>query len=167
MIRVNDSIHPKEKKKIYAKPRTATLLSLVIPGAGQVYNRKYWKVPIIYAGLGGFGYWFYTENNNYNYFAQNLRYEYDDNPETINISGLTGDALSEYKSEHKKNRDRAFIGLTVFYVLNIIDANVDAHLTTFDVSDDLSLNIQPWSGCGFVPGGRNGNFGISFKLTMK
>jgi hypothetical protein len=168
VIRVYDSIPKLEKKKVYAKPRTATILSAILPGAGQVYNRKIWKVPIIYAGLGGFGYWFSRENSSYNFYAKNLKYEYDDNPETLNTSGFTGDALAVYKAEHKRYRDLSFIGLTVIYVLNIIDANVDAHLRTFDVSDDLSLRIEPWPGSVYGYGEKNNlNIGISFKLRIR
>lgn len=143
---VNDSATVKtDKKKLYAKPRIATILSIVLPGAGQAYNKKYWKIPIIYAGLGGFGYMFVQNNTQYNYYRKNLIAEYDDDPETLNTSIYSGDQLIVQKAQYRKLRDFGVIGIGAFYLLNIVDANVDAHLTTFDVSDDLSLNIAPWN----------------------
>jgi hypothetical protein len=145
IIRLNDSIPVKHnKKKVYAGPRIASVLSMVVPGLGQAYNRKYWKIPIVYAGLGGFGYMFSYYNGIYSDISKNLRYEYDDNSETANNSGYTGEQLQDLKIVPRKRRDLAIIGLSVMYVLNIVDANVDAHLKTFDVSDDLSIQVNPW-----------------------
>lgn len=131
-------------KKLYSGPRKATILSAILPGAGQVYNKKYWKVPIIYAGLGGFGYMFYVNNSEYNNFRQAVRAAYDDDPNTTYDTRYTPDDLQTLKLFYRKNRDISIFGMGAFYLINIIDANVDAHLKTFDVSDDLSFNVSPW-----------------------
>jgi hypothetical protein len=132
------------KKKIYSVPRRATLMSALLPGLGQVYNRKAWKVPIIYAGLGGFGYMFIVNNNEYRYYRKNLIAVYDEDPTTVNTSGYSGDQLRLLKVQYRRYRDIGIIGMSLIYIFNIIDANVDGHLKTFDVSDDLSLHIDAW-----------------------
>jgi hypothetical protein len=140
------------KKLVYREARKAAIMSAVIPGLGQIYNRKYWKFPIVYAGLGGFGYLFYTNQKQFEYYGTNLRAEYDDDATTINESGYSGDALLELKGDARKNRDLGVLGMAIIYALNIVDANVDAHLRTFDVSDDLSLNIKPHNTLSWLPG---------------
>lgn len=137
-----------KNKRIYARPRRASIMSAVIPGLGQVYNRKYWKVPVIYAGLGAFGWIFKQNNDQYQFYRRNLRAVYDDDPNTKNETHYSPDQLQSQKVYYKRYRDLAAIGMGAIYLLNIIDANVDAHLRTFDVSDDLSLRAGPW----FVPG---------------
>jgi hypothetical protein len=156
------------KKLVYRRARTAAIMSAVIPGAGQIYNGKYWKFPIVYAGLGGFGYLFYINQKQFDYYSTNLRAEYDEDPSTVNATDYDGEALLELKSDARKNRDLGFIGITIIYVLNIIDANVDAHLKTFDVSDDLSLRIKPINTIGILPG-NNLSFqtGLSVQFNYK
>lgn len=164
----DSSIRKLDKKKIYSSSRKATILSAILPGAGQVYNKKYWKLPIIYAGLGGFGYMFAFYNGQYNVARKYLKAEYDGDSTTVNNTGLSGDQLLVYKTKYRKFRDISVIGLAAVYVLNIIDANVDAHLKTFDVSDDLSLQIKPWEEVySFSNGNTNFAAGISIKLKFK
>ena len=134
------------RKHIYKGPRTASILSAVIPGAGQVYNRKYWKVPVIYAALGGLGYLFYVHNDDYNYFRRNLAAIHDKNEATENVTPYSSDQLVLLKRDSRKLRDLSIVGLAAVYLLNIMDANVDAHLKTFDVIDDLSLRLRPFGG---------------------
>lgn len=155
------------KKKLYSEPRKAAILSAILPGLGQVYNRKYWKVPIIYAGLGGFGYMFYFNNSQYNDYRKQVRAAYDNDPATLYDTRYSPDQLQTLKLYYRKYRDIAIIGLGVIYLVNIIDANVDAHLKTFDVSDNLSMNIEPWykvvnNGHAF-----GSATGITFKLYIK
>jgi hypothetical protein len=152
-----------DKNRIYSRARKATILSAVLPGAGQVYNRKYWKVPIIYAGLAGFGYMFYFNNTEYQYFSTNLSAENDKDPHTVNKSGYSSEQLIDLKRDYKRLRDLAIIGGAAVYLLNLIDANVDAHLATFDVSDDLSLKLSP---CTFLSGTRM-SAGLSIKIKYR
>jgi len=153
--------------EIVHSPRKATILSAILPGAGQAYNKKYWKIPIIYAGFAGLGYFIHWNNNNY----QIMKLAYndvtdneagepfgEDDPtnsytklrgyEYYNLSDAT--ALSNFKTNvskqqdyYRRNRDLLVIGTFVFYGLNIIDANVDANFFDFDMSDDLTFNWQP------------------------
>ncbi|MCD6018625.1 MAG: hypothetical protein K0S53_1746 [Bacteroidetes bacterium] len=142
-----DSIQSKRavRKAIYGDARKATIMSAVFPGLGQIYNRKYWKAPVIYAALGGLGYWGVNNHIQYKYFSNNLRYEYDDDPGTVNLTGYNSAQLIEQKKYHQKYRDIAVMLGILVYLVNVIDANVDAHLKTFDVSDDLSLQLNPYS----------------------
>jgi hypothetical protein len=153
----------KDKKAVYSQARKASLLSTVLPGAGQIYNKKYWKTPLIYAAFGGLGYFFVSNNNQYNYFRKNLIAEYDENPDTHNNSGFSGSQLQTQKLYYRRFRDFAAIGIGAVYIFNIIDANVDAHLKSFDVSDDLSLKVSPWNTY------RNGKMasGISLKINFR
>ncbi len=133
------------KKSTYREARKATIMSAILPGLGQVYNRRWWKVPIVYAGLGGFGYLFYTNQLEYAKYSKYLKAENDNDPTTINETKYSSDQLLVIKTGYRKNRDLGFIGMSIIYVFNLVDANVDAHLRTFDVSDDLTLQIKPYS----------------------
>jgi hypothetical protein len=157
----------KNKKAIYGNARKATLMSAILPGLGQVYNRKWWKVPIVYAGLGGFGYLFYYNQSRFTYYSKNLRAEFDDDSSTLNETGYSGDQLSVLKNDHRKYRDLGVIGFVAIYALNIIDANVDAHLKTFDVSDDLSLKIRPYSNFYCTQNSFGIQSGLSLSLSFK
>ncbi len=153
------------KNQIYKGPRKATILSAVLPGLGQVYNKKYWKVPIVYAGLGAFIYMFHTNNEQYHFYRNGLlKVVRDTSIKTVN--GLSQDQLQTQKLYYKKYRDFSVIGIAAVYLLNIIDANVDAHLKSFDVSDDLSIEFKPWiNNYGLI--GSNISGGLTIKLKFK
>jgi hypothetical protein len=129
-------------KTIYRAPRRASIMSAILPGLGQAYNRKYWKIPVIYGGIGAFTYLFIVNHQEYRYYRDNLRAIHDGDPATINNSLYGSYELQQLKQSYKRTRDFGGIGIAIIYVLNIIDANVDGHLKTFDVSDDLSLNLR-------------------------
>jgi hypothetical protein len=165
---IGDSTAPKlSKKELYLKPRIATVLSVVLPGAGQAYNRKFWKIPLIYAALGGGGYWFYTSNTSYNKYRSAQIYSLGKGAGYATVDNQVQDSgqLQENKLQARKNRDRAIIVLSIVYILNIIDANVDAHLRTFDVSDDLSIHVDPWQTWGM--GNKKIISGLSLKINFK
>lgn len=125
--------------------RKATVLSAILPGAGQVYNRKAWKVPIIYAGFAGLGYLFRQNQKNYTAFEDALLARYDNDPTTTDpyIDIYTEDNLRTLSDFYRRNRDLSFIGITLLYVLNIVDAHVDAHLFRFSTDDNLSVVCTP------------------------
>ena len=157
-----------EKKAIYSNARKASIMSAFLPGLGQAYNKKYWKIPIVYAGLGGFGYMFLTNNKQYNLYRTNVRAYYDEDSTTIpSLTNFSGDQLQTQKLYYRKFRDFAAIGFSIVYLINIIDANVDAHLRSFDVSDDVSLQIDPWQNTYKTSSGYRMATGLSFKLTFK
>lgn len=140
-IIVEEEESAKDKKP--HSPRTAIILSAVLPGLGQAYNKKYWKIPIVYAGLG-VGVYFLQDNiREVKTFKQHYRNATDDDPNTINTSGFNQAGLQEKINQHKKWRDYSYLGLAAVYLLNLLDANVDAHLFNFDVSEDLSMSVTP------------------------
>ena len=146
-----DSVQ-KESKKLEIKksntfnnPKKAGLLSLVIPGAGQIYNKRYVKAPIVWAVLGSFGY-FYIQNNSEYQKARTSFVSLIDTISSNNIpyNGSTNLAeVTAFKNNYRSNRDLFLILGVVFYGLQIVDAVVDAHLMEFNVNDNLSLLIQP------------------------
>ncbi len=139
-------------------PKKATIYSAILPGLGQAYNKKYWKIPIIYAGFGTIGYYIHWNNDNYNVLkiAYNDLTDGDDStnsyldlkPDWIDLDDQTDyntfeSGLSDQQDYYRRNRDLLIICMVGFYGLNIIDASVDAHLFDFDISDDLTFNWQP------------------------
>ncbi|CAN5362585.1 hypothetical protein BH09BAC1_BH09BAC1_29660 [soil metagenome] len=127
-------------------PRKAALFSAALPGLGQIYNRKYWKLPIVYGGFAGLGYAVGFNHSNFRTYSNAFRIVANDTAiGSYRIDGRTYSEgqLRELKNYYKRNRDMFIIFTGVLYVLNIIDATVDAHLFDFDVSDDLSMHIEP------------------------
>jgi len=125
-------------------PKRATIYSAILPGAGQVYNKKYWKVPIIYAGFGIAGYFLNDNLRNLDFFKTNLIYALDDDPLTIPDPRFNTETLRAQVNRFKSQRDWSYVSMGIIYALNIIDANVDAHLAHFDVGKDLSLEVHPF-----------------------
>ncbi|MEO6303898.1 MAG: DUF5683 domain-containing protein [Bacteroidia bacterium] len=157
-----------QKKATYSVARRASILSAIVPGLGQAYNKKYWKIPIIYAGIGGFGYMFLSNNKQYNLYRTNVRAYYDEDSTTMPaLTQYSGDQLQTLKLQYRKYRDFAIIGFSIIYLINIVDANVDAHLRTFDVSDDLSIHIDPWQSTYRTAAGYKMATGLSIKLNFK
>jgi hypothetical protein len=124
-------------------PRKATIYSAIIPGAGQIYNRKYWKLPIVYGGLGACIYFIDRNTKKFNIYKQGLIADKDGDPATINTTGYSAFQLDELQDTYRNWKDLSWIVCAGVYVLQILDANVDAHLRYFDVSKDLSLFILP------------------------
>ncbi len=128
-------------------PNKATFYSAILPGLGQVYNQKYWKVPIIYAGFGSLIY--YTNYNNFVYnkykYAYNIQLRIDNGEIGLehDYPGASADNLKRAKDTWRRYRDLAIISIGVLYVLQILDADVDANLFDYDISEDLSMKIEP------------------------
>lgn len=122
-------------------PHKATIYSALIPGLGQIYNKKYWKLPIIYGLTGVFIYAFDFNNDNYNKYKNAYADITSGKIETF--QGFTEYQVSYLKDAYRRNRDLNVIVLAGIYLLNIVDATVDAHLFNYDISEDLSLNVQP------------------------
>ncbi|MDY0216742.1 MAG: DUF5683 domain-containing protein [Bacteroidales bacterium] len=128
-------------------PKKAAIYSAVLPGLGQVYNQKYWKIPIVYAGLGGSAYFFYANNKEYQVFRKELQARFLNETENLNpkFANYSESNLVSLKNYYQRNRELSILVAVVVYALNILDASVDAHLFSFDVSDDLSFSIQPFT----------------------
>lgn len=136
-------------------PKTAAILSLILPGAGQIYNGSWWKTPIIYGGFAGLGYGLYfyqdyyksykTAYNNYRdpYLEQGLVPPADTVLTVRGESGYSPINVQQGRDYYRKYRDLCIIGIGVWYLVNILEAYVEAHLFKFDVSDDLTIQWKP------------------------
>lgn len=126
-------------------PTKATLFSTFLPGLGQAYNKKYWKIPIIYAGLGTTMYFGVTNHNSFKKFKSAYAIRIDGDVNTVDeFEGvLTEDGLLANMDYHQRNRDLSYIIAGLFYVFNIVDAAVDAHLFSFPKNDNLSFRFVP------------------------
>ena len=159
------------KKRVHS-PQRATIYSAIVPGLGQVYNRKYWKVPIVYAAIGIPTYLFFYNKSYYNKtrYALSIVANGRTSPDSLakvdpqlrplvaqNASG----SLLAYRNEFRRDMDYSVLVTLLMWGLNIVDATVDGHLKGFDVSDELSLKIKP----ALVPGSTVP--GVSFVLNFK
>ena len=124
-------------------PKKAGLYSAIIPGSGQFYTKKYWKIPIIYAGLITSAYYIKESNDSYQLYRNTyLNRIQGDNSD--NFQGQYSDAdLTTLTNYYRRNREISILCFLGTYILNIVDASVSAHLFNYDISDDLSLHIQP------------------------
>jgi hypothetical protein len=123
-------------------PAKAAFYSAVLPGLGQAYNKKYWKIPLFYVGLGA-GLYYYTWNDKkYNEFRNEYKRRLDgtfDQEHPI-YGGLDNDRLIRAQQFHQRNRDLSLLITVGIYILNIVDANVDAHLLQFNVNENLYIS---------------------------
>ncbi|MCB0396074.1 MAG: hypothetical protein KDD36_05450 [Flavobacteriales bacterium] len=146
-------------------PRKAAIFSAVLPGLGQAYNRKYWKIPIVYGGLTGM--YFLTRYNHSQYKLYRDEYvarvNQNVSAQDPELSLIPDDGLLAAQDNFRRYRDLDIIVMGLIYGLNIIDATVDAHLYTFDVSDDLSLRWQP----SFIPSYGSGFKPLGMALTLR
>ena len=138
-------------------PQRALWLALVLPGGGQIYNRKYWKLPIVYGGFVGCAYAMSWNNQMFHDYSQAYMDIMDDDPNTqsynqfLHLGAKIDDSnIQQYQTLFKKRKDRyrrwrdmSFFVLVGVYALSVIDAYVDASLSEFDISNDLSLRVQP------------------------
>ena len=124
-------------------PQKAGLYSAIIPGAGQVYTKKYWKVPIIYAGLISSAYYIKESNDSYQLYKSTYLNRLNNNNSDEFQGQYSNADLITLANHHRRNREISILFFVGTYILNIVDASVSAHLFNYDVSDDLSLHIQP------------------------
>ena len=144
LIAKNDSVVMQKKHE----PKKATLYSAVLPGLGQAYNKKYWKMPIVYAGIGTIAY--FLDMNSDGYKTYRLAYDYktgintDVSDEIISIARrYSNENLIKIRDSYRRNVELSWIVMALWYGLNIVDATVDAHFFEYDIGDDLSLKIEP------------------------
>jgi hypothetical protein len=161
--KVADTV-PKVKHP-YPDPKVAMLSSIIVPGLGQFYNKRWWKVGIIYAGLGTCAYFAVTNQQQYAKYHQ-LLVNSDKgipNPDpTTNV--YTASDLFTIENYYGRNRDISYIAAAFIYILNIVDANVDAQLHNFDVSDNISFRFKPQF---YVDMSGRSNFQPVFCLTKR
>lgn len=130
------------------EPRKATIRSAIAPGWGQIYNKKYWKLPLVWGALGTTaGIYFYNVKY-YRSLKQAYIYRSDSNPANDilvdeEFRNLSAEAIRSYRNSFRQSVDYSVLFFILFWGLNVVDATVDAHLKAFDVSDDLSLQLKP------------------------
>ena len=139
-------------------PKRALWLALVIPGGGQIYNRKYWKLPLVYGGFIGCMYAMSWNNTMYKDYSQAYIDLMDNDPSTQSYNQFLHlgmkitteadkkryqDIFRKRKDKYRRWRDLSFFVMLGVYALSVIDAYVDAELSVFDISDDLSLRVEP------------------------
>lgn len=147
-------------------PKVATLRSAILPGWGQVYNRKYWKIPIIYGALGTTAGIFFYNLKIYKLLRKAVQLRSDtitsnDNQVDPQFLALSTESIRSYRNEYRQNIDYSVLFFLIFWGLNVVDATVDAHLKAFDVSPDISMKIRP--GLNSI----NNGPGISFVFFLK
>lgn len=178
-----------EKPAFQAVPMTATMLAVALPGLGQIYNRKYVKVPFVYAGFGAMIYFIGFNSSNYNKYMKAYQDFTDDIKETTSyldvipdnidqstydpvwyptsydpaITSNLEDAMIRQIDYYRKYRDLSYIGIAAWYLITILDANVDASLYNFDISNNLDLALFP--GPVQLPGGYIAA-GVNVSLTI-
>lgn len=163
------------------------MLAVALPGMGQVYNRKYWKIPLVYAGFGSLVYAVGFNTSEYAKFMKAYQDLTDDIPQTnsyLKIRGLENvdpvvfdkikspqsysyykDQMLRYVDQYKRFRDLSYIGIGVWYLVSILDANVDASLFNYDVTENLDIAVKPVqvpAPGGFLVAGIN----VSLKLNF-
>ena len=152
-------------------PKKAAIRSAILPGLGQIYNKKYWKVPIIYGALGISGAVLAYNLTNYRALKVAYRAKYNATlspPDSSEWSKIRPDlvpidmnALRSYRDEFRRNIDYSILAIMLLWGLNVVDATVDAHLKAFDVNPDLSLQFK------FGPSQMAGTTGVSLVLAFK
>jgi hypothetical protein len=147
----------------FHSPKKAAWMSAVLPGLGQIYNRKYWKLPIIYGGFAVAGYLGYSYYNRYQLYNETYRVRMGLSADgTDHFPGRSDAFVLEFRNYYRRNFELTCVVGGILYLLNVIDASVDAHLFSFDVSEDLSMKIHP----GFTPSAPDIPLAAGFRLSF-
>lgn len=163
-------------------PRRATLYSTFFPGLGQIYNRKYWKVPIVWGAVGIPAYLYFDNRNWYRkcQFAISVIDTYlplgkpvpADSLKMVDpklqpfVTNNDDNSLRSYRNQYRKNQDYSVLFFILFWGLNIVDATVDAHLMSFDVGNELSFRLNQPSGDAMVRGPMGPGMGLSLLVDF-
>ena len=172
-VKAADSISKKADKDTashkWSPARKAAILSAILPGAGQAYNKKYWKMPIVYGALAIPVYtfadnlkWFQRTRYAYNVLARRDTGNYKNVYPPLQPFVEAGDqsGLQNYRAEFRKNVDYSVLAFLILWGLNVVDAAVDGHLKNFNVTDDLSIQFKP----GFSPMSNTAGLSLVFDI---
>lgn len=129
------------KKDVHPHPGRATLYSILLPGLGQAYNGEYWKIPIYYGCLIGSVHYLYTNDVNYKRFKR--IHNEATNPDIEYTGTISAETALWYRNVYRRYRDYSIVATALFYLLQVIDANVFAYMHDFEVSDDISMKVEP------------------------
>ncbi len=175
-IILQDSLIEKRKPINPLAPSKAAFYSAILPGLGQIYNKRYWKVPIVYAALGtGISIYLFNDDKYVRFrsaFKSRLAGFNDDefwnfrNPggPTPATPDLPTTALQDGQERYQRDRDLSLLVTIIIYALNVVDANVDAHLKQFNVDEDLGLDVQPF--LEVDPITNKPNYGMAFVINF-
>ena len=164
IVRVDSIVREPAPDTSSRDPRKAALYSAMLPGLGQFYNERYWKIPIVYAGFGTFIYFIDRNSRYYKDLKQKLM---DPDYEMKYFQGdFTEDQLTRGKDLYKRWRDMSIIGTAGFYVFQIIDATVDAYLFNWDVGEDISFRVEPSNAPPLNPLYPLNSFGLSACISF-
>ncbi len=151
---VQDTKPPEKKKKRFRffghrknpNPKKALILGLVIPGAGQIYNQRYWKLPLVYGAYAGMIYLVDYNTDQYRFVRDEYIKRVDNDPETVDIFAefsWTEQEIRALRDSYNKNKELSYIGLFAVHILASLEGYIDAHLIDFQVTEDLSLRLSP------------------------
>jgi hypothetical protein len=150
-----------KKKNTFFTPKKTAMYTAIVPGLGQIINKQYWKLPIIYGGLGVAGYFIITNTNEYNSFRKIYAGRLNNDPVALSTNpNMSLEEIKFYQDQAKSNLDMTVLFTVLGYGLQIMDALVFAHLKGFDVSEDISMKVGP----SFKV---NGAVGIGLVLNFK
>ena len=154
-------------KKDYPIPKRAMLLSFAIPGAGQAYNKKWWKIPIAIGGTATAVYYVIQNTQDYRFLRDQLRLRYDDTlpiVEDVRLASWTNEDIMNERDRRNKWKESSYIALILIQALGGVDAFVDAHMYRYKINEDLSMKIKPSmeSTTGFGPAV---GLGLSFQFN--
>jgi hypothetical protein len=177
----------KTKKSLKLSSMKATMLSAAFPGSGQIYNRKYWKIPVVYAGFASLGYAVVFNTTHYNDYTKAyqdftdkvpatdsylalirgldpVKYDPVLNPSTYNVSdeAWVKDGLMRQIDYFKRYRDLSYMGIAAWYIISILDANVDASLADYDIGENINLTFAPVQ----IPGYYYAGIGLNISLRI-
>lgn len=156
-----DSITEISRESIAIKPIKVSFYSAILPGLGQAYNKKYWKIPIVYGALGTSTYYYIYNNNRYQEYRTAFKLHKLGQGESSQYPTLSLDVLQQAQEYHKKDRDLSMMVTIGLYFLQIIEASVDAHLQYHNI--DNKLGFSP----GLVQEPISGNTGLAISLTYR
>jgi len=143
-VKVKDTIKPSSDEFNMLSPAKAAFYSAVLPGLGQAYNKKYWKIPIVYGALGSGIYFYESNNTNFNRARTAFKLRINEKPDEFDgLNGnifLSKDALISAQKSYKKDRDLSLLVTIGLYVLQIVEASVNAHLLQHNVDSNLSIS---------------------------
>lgn len=145
-VKIQDTIKPSSDNFKPLSPARAAFYSAVLPGLGQAFNKKYWKIPIVYGALGSGVYFYHSNNNNFNRARTAYKLRINEKPDEFDgLNGnilLSTDALISAQKSYKKDRDLSLLVTVGLYILQIVEASVNAHLLQHNVDSNLSVTPQ-------------------------
>lgn len=144
----SDSLQQLKRKnwftRDYPSPKKAAILSMAIPGGGQIYNKRWWKLPLVYGAVVGMGLTIDYNQSNYRRLRDALELKRDTMEHEFSGTSIDNErALRSLRDEFDKNTQMAYVGMFIVYTLQALEAFVDAHLKSFNVDDDIGMELKP------------------------